>query len=212
MQLTLRIPVIFASVTAAVAFAQSTPYTWTPVNPALTTARADACAFALPDGPAIISGGIGLDGNALASVESFQQPAGFAAAGFAAAPSMNAARAAHTCTTLQDGSVLVVGGNDGHGLPVGSAEVYDPVSQSWNLIDGLGYPRWGHTATLLDDGRVLIAGGQDALGPKDTLEIFDPLSYTFISLTATLSTPRKNFAAALLPDGLVALMGGSNGA
>jgi hypothetical protein len=185
----------------------SNPYSWTPLNPALTTSRADSCAFSLPDGTALFSGGVGVDGKALASVESFQQTAGFTAA----AP-MNAARSAHTCSTLQDGRVLVVGGTDGQGLPVATAEIYDRATQSWTFAATLNDPRWGHTATVLNDGRVLIAGGQDFYGPKDTLEIFDPLQGAFFPLDDRLSTPRMNHAAVLLPDGLVAILGGSNGA
>jgi hypothetical protein len=185
----------------------STPYTWKPVDPALTVARADACGAALQDGSAIISGGIAAAGSVLASADVFQP-----AIGFSTAPAMNNARAAHTCTTLEDGRILVAGGNDGQGNPVGTAEIYDPATQSWDIVSDLNDPRWGHTATLLNDGRVLIAGGQDSYGPKDTLEIFDPTAVAFLPVPASLSTPRMNFAAALLPDGLVAIMGGSNGA
>lgn len=153
------------------------------------------------------NGGVGVDGNALASVEFFQP-----SAGFAAAPPMNAARSAHTCSTLQDGRILVAGGTDGQGLPVATAEIYDPAAQSWSFAGQLNDPRWGHTATLMDDGRVLIAGGQDFYGPKDTIEIFDPAAGGFLPGDDRLSTPRMNHAAVLLPDGLVAILGGSNGA
>src|SRR5580704_12089296 len=118
------IPAIVTLVAIA-AYGQTSaaPYTWTPVIPALAVARADACAAALPDGSAIITGGVGVDGSALSSVEIFQLGI------FSSAPAMNTARAAHTCTVLTDGRILVAGGNDGHGNPIGTAEIYDPIAQ-----------------------------------------------------------------------------------
>ena len=199
------IPAI-ATLMAIAAYGQTSaaPYTWTPVNPALAAARADACAAALPDGSAIITGGVGADGSALSSVEIFQLGS------FSSAPAMNTARAAHTCTAFPDGRILVAGGNDGHGNPIGTAEIYDPIAQTWSIVADLNDPRWGHTATLLHNGRVLIAGGQDALGQKDTLELFKPKASAFVEVPVRLSSPRGNHAAALLSDGMVAIMGGAN--
>jgi hypothetical protein len=161
------------------------PYTWTPINPALTVPRADACAATLQDGSALVSGGIATDGSALSSADLFKPDAGFSSA-----PAMNNARAAHTCTTLQDGRILVAGGQDGQGNPVGTAEIYDPNAQSWKVVADLNDPRWGHTATLLNDGRVLLAGGQDFNGPKETLEVFNPSQEAFLPVPANLSRAR----------------------
>ncbi len=204
---------ILYTLLAIAAYSQTTsdPYTWTPVIPALTVPRADACAAALADGSALVSGGITADGSALPSVDLFQL-----GTGFSSAQAMNNARAAHSCTTLKDGRILVAGGNDGHGNPIGTAEIYNPSDQSWTVVANLNDPRWGHTATLLKNGRVLIAGGQDGGGPKDTLELFEPKASAFIPVPVRLSSPRMNLAAALLPgdpdnpDGFVAIMGGMN--
>jgi Kelch motif/Galactose oxidase, central domain len=204
---------ILATLLTLAAYGQSpsaVPYTWAPVNPALTVPRADACAAALADGSAIVSGGITTDGSALASADRFQT-----GLGFSLAPAMNNARAAHSCTTLKDGRILVAGGNDGHGNPIGTAEIYDPSDQSWTIVADLLDPRWGHTATLLQNGRILIAGGQDASGPKDTLELFEPKASAFVAVPARLSSPRMNIAAAAFDDphgnrSLVALMGGQH--
>jgi hypothetical protein len=69
-------------------------------------------------------------------------------------------RAGHTATVLKDGRVLVVGGLDQQGNPIGSAEIFDPVLGTWTELGSLSVPRFAHTATLLGDGTsVLVAGG-----------------------------------------------------
>lgn len=73
--------------------------------------------------------------------------------------SMNVARAGHTATTLEDGRVLIAGGNDGTNL-LSSVEVFDPNTNTFAGIGNMSIPRWGHGAILLADGRVLIWGGR----------------------------------------------------
>ena len=74
---------------------------------------------------------------------------------------MAVSRAGHTATVLQSGRVLVVGGGANNGAsPIGSAEVYDPISGLWTLESAmLSTPRGGHSATLLANGKVLISAG-----------------------------------------------------
>ncbi len=112
-----------------------------------------------------------------------------------------------TTTLLQDGSVLLVGGtNASH-----TAELYDPGTETFSLIDTTNAHRVAHSATLLADGRVLIAGGQDRTGPVQShhfAEIYDPNQGTF-SPTDTLIDDRNGHIAALLPNGEVLIAGGS---
>ncbi len=87
------------------------------------------------------------------------------------APSMAFARADHTATRLNDGTVLVAGGWDGGALH--ASEVYDPVERTWSGTSMFS-ARIGHSASLLEDGRVLAAGGgvcdPDCLG---SAELYD---------------------------------------
>ena len=83
---------------------------------------------------------------------------------------MGTVRVGHTATLLNDGRVLVIGGQDGELNTLLSAELYDPRSGTFSptgsvvdlpknsLGDGAAYLARTHTATLLADGRVLIAG------------------------------------------------------
>ena len=78
---------------------------------------------------------------------------------FSPAGSLTETRAAHTATLSPDGRVLIVGGGDGDGRPMATAELWDPVSGSFVAAGPLVQARHHHTATGLPDGPVLVAGG-----------------------------------------------------
>ena len=60
---------------------------------------------------------------------------------------------------LADGRVLITGGQNG---PVrNTAEIYNPVTDSFTTVGAMATPRYQHTMTLLADGSVLVAGGFD---------------------------------------------------
>jgi Kelch motif len=111
-------------------------------------------------------------------------------------------QAGHTATLLQNGKVLVVGG-DASGL----AELYDPTTGAWSFTDRLNRPRWFHTATLLPDGKVLVAGGTTA---SESAEVYDPATESW-SITGSLNTGRDGHTATLLRDGKVLVAGGFTG-
>jgi len=182
--------------------------TWAPAPGALAQARTGAAAAALPDGRILFTGGDPLlAGSTPLATAEFFNPDG----SFSVAPSMNYARSKHTATVLPDGRVLVAGGMDATGNATHTAELFDPVANSWTDAGPLMVPRSGHTASLLQDGRVLLAGGENAGAPLNSLEIFDPTTNSFTAATGVLSSARKNHAAAVLQDGRILVMGGFDG-
>lgn len=114
-----------------------------------------------------------------------------------------------TVTSLDDGEVLIAGGN----LPaISTTERYDVVSEQWHSAANMIIARRGHTATRLNDGRVLIVGGVVCCNTSGeiftgTAEIYDPHADQFQS-TGSLSMPRGFHTATLLTDGRVLITGG----
>jgi galactose oxidase-like protein/Kelch motif protein len=125
--------------------------------------------------------------------------------------SLGAARLFHTATLLSNGKVLVAGGFDNTGLPLASAELYDPASGTWTATGSLGTAHAFHTATLLLNGNVLVAGGNnDTIGELASAELYDPASGTWTA-TGSLNTARFQYpTATLLSNGKVLVAGGFN--
>jgi Bacterial Ig-like domain (group 3)/Bacterial Ig-like domain (group 2) len=122
---------------------------------------------------------------------------------------LNLGRFGDTATLLQNGMVLIAGGDFSTGK---TAELYDPVAGTFAYTGSLNTPLWDHSATLLNDGTVLIAGG-DNIQPSYTspivgTEIYNPAAGTFTP-TGNLNIARENHTATLLASGKVLIAAGS---
>ena len=125
-------------------------------------------------------------------------------------------RALHTATLLQDGRVLVTGGEYGGTHILAEAEIQEPKKGRFTAAGRMTVPRQAHTATLLADGKVLLVGGFGGFGgfgggePGQylaTAELYDPATGHFAP-TGSLGRRRQLHTATPLADGRVLVAGG----
>ena len=136
--------------------------------PSMLTPRSQATATDIGNGRVLVAGGwISHDSNgytATASAEIFDRSTG----DWSQAAPMSTPRALATATRLQDGRVLMVGGDrswaggDDQSAAqqvLNSAETYDPTTDTWQDAGDMSVPRAAQSAALLANGHVLVAGG-----------------------------------------------------
>jgi len=129
---------------------------------------------------------------------------------FSATGSMTTGRHDHTATLLQNGMVLIAGGELGYYSTLSSAELYNPSTGTFTATGRMTNARRGHTATLLQNGKVLITGGYyNSYIFVSSAELYDPSTGTF-SATGALNTVRYDQTATLLQNGVVLIAGGYN--
>ena len=105
---------------------------------------------------------------------------------------------------LADGRVLITGGTDGQVVRVDSAELFDPLRNSFTPAAKMNKARYKHggSSLLLPNGKVLIAGG--AVQP----ELYDPVTDTFTLLNSESRLHGSCSAVAMLQDHRVLIAGG----
>src|SRR5712664_2599355 len=123
---------------------------------------------------------------------------------------LSAARPGASAALLQNGSVLITGGDPGSG-PVASADLFNSDGSVSPLAAPMNNPRSNHISATLQDGRVVVAGGTvSGGGATNSAEIFDPVSGTWSSIAGGMVEARSGAAAALLQDGRVLIAGGES--
>jgi len=190
------------------------------LNTSTLVPRIAHTATLLSNGKVLIAGGSECDANecstdfegltrGLSSAELFDPATEI----FSVTGPMSIARAGHTATLLNDGTVLVTGGMNPGGGSDRTAEIYDPATGSFTRIGDMAEGRVQHTASLLGDGRVLIAGGFEGslydfgLYSVQTAELYDPATQTF-NPAGDMPKAAGSHTASVLLDGTVLAAGG----
>ena len=113
------------------------------------------------------------------------------------------ARTAYALVTLDNGSLLAIGGA-GPDASKG-AERYSPTTGAWAEVASMTTPRGGMVAATLDDGRVLVAGGN---GTGTSAEIYDPVGDGWTPVATGLRNWRGGPNTPIGPTGGIARMAG----
>lgn len=135
------------------------------------------------------------------------------------AAAMVHARASHTATLLDDGTVIVIGGEElgAERVELDTVERFDPATNTWTDLPVLPDGRLNHTSTLLLDGKILIVGGggTNAIGSPSGLDVVETalLLDPATGATETIAgptEPRHGHLAVRLPSGKVLIAGGAD--
>jgi hypothetical protein len=193
-----------------------------PDAPRVVTFRQDQTTTLLWDGRVLVTGGRDRDGAPLASAEVYDPATG----AWSATGAMGMPRYGHTASVLLDGRVLVTGGsgcrwNCTEADAYATADVFDPVAETWTPTTNMGASRQWQAAAVLADGRVLVSGGRGIqlggmrapAGFPPSLrssEVYDPRTGRWSPLSP-MHRGRAGHHAVALWDGRVVMAGGYEG-
>jgi hypothetical protein len=192
-------------------------------EPKATAARVRHTATLIANATVLIAGGRGAT-LPVASAERYQFN-GFTGgppdSTLATVDTMDRPRARHTAVRLASGKVLVAGGQRDAVNADQTAELFDPVGNTFGPISELQAnpqmlrPRMDHAAVELADGSVLITGGTNGTVFFDDVDIYrdEPgtvVGFEFQTVPITMEEARANHTSTLLSSGKVVLAGGQN--
>ncbi len=125
------------------------------------------------------------------------------------------ARSAHMAVTLQDGTLLAIGGRDivliGGSTSLATVLAYDLMTDTWSPRASMSTLRQRAGGVVGSDGKVYVAGGDDGeLGAHTwkSTERYDPATDNWTTI-ASLSSERDGVALGVGADGNVYAIGGS---
>lgn len=180
---------------------------WTKTGP-LNTPRWSLDAITLKNGKALFAGGAKAyaPDAALDTAEVYDPATGKFAF---TTNNLSAARQSFGISLLNDGRVLITGGNPTgnnlNGAGVVNVDIYDPESNSFLPAAPLNFGRSLHAQLTLRDGRVVVVGGA-----QRTAEIYDPEQNAWTVVDGKLPTTLKDMKAFELFDGRIFIPGGQN--
>ena len=149
---------------------------WTTTG-TMSISREDQSVVLLANGQLLVMGGTTVDFNGVtvASAELYDP----ATETWTITGTMLQGRERFTATLLQNGQVLVAGGDYFDGVNAGvltACELYDPTLSTWSATASMNTPRFGAKAVLLRNQQVLEVGGETDFTdtPTASAELYTP--------------------------------------
>ncbi len=178
--------------------------TWTNTPNNMTIPRRELTSELLPDGKVLAIGGKTTGNNPVGSCEIYNPTTGI----WSSVAPMNYPRWGHHSVTLQNGKILVAGGDYGS-YNQNSAEIYDYATDTWTLTSDMIYEHdsWS-SLVLLNDGKVLCTGGWGAYPDEKVAEIYDPQTDTWTAV-GNMNYGRNGHSSVVLNNGKVLIYGGA---
>ncbi len=176
--------------------------------------RVGATATTLPSGEVLIAGGSDSTGTPTNTAEVFDPTTGKTTA---TSNNMSSPRALHSATLLGNNTVLIAGGMiDNTGDLTSSADIYDPVANTFTATGAMLESLGAHAAVLLNagtlTGQVLITGGfiggSTGLSVDYKVEAYDPIGQVFNYTASSMNNARAFHTATVLGNGQVLVAGG----
>ena len=124
---------------------------------------------------------------------------------------LNRARGDGPSVRLQDGRILLAGGQDTI-VYFNSVEIIDlsQPSPQWQTVAPMNAVRAFHDAIVLPDGNVLVVGGDEASGQDAIVpELYDPAANTWTEMAPHAIVREYHSTTLLLPDARVIISGGA---
>jgi hypothetical protein len=120
---------------------------------------------------------------------------------------LNVPRWEHEAQLLYNGKVLAFGGDNGDAINTivyKSAELYDPISETWTYTGNMNKVRTSFASIILNNGDILAIGGNDGtiVNPTASCEIYSLSTGTW-SYTDSLAYPSAYHTAIRLMNGNV---------
>ncbi len=197
-------------------FSHTAPGTWTNTTDLSVGRHFLAAAAASLDGRVFASGGLDLNGLALALVEVYDPDVAWTEV-----TPLPGDRFAHASVRGDDGLIYVIGGTtDGGATITTSVLAYDPTGNSnpWTSVADMSVPRTGLAAAVAG-GKIYVTGGFNFVEVDGELqfhveasgEVYDPANPgDGWQPIASMATPRQLHAMATGPDGRIYAIGGTN--
>lgn len=117
---------------------------------------------------------------------------------------------------LEDGRILVAGGEDTSARPVSELEVYNPKTNKFKYIGKILNSRKWITPVKLNNGLIYIIGGNYtnrssflASNDKPTCELFNPKTNEFKMTKICTKELKYDYVPILLKDGRLLILGGN---